>query len=138
MTLNQLIEKAEKIRRCYTSGDIPIYYNGYEAEIYLNDIDERGLHIIAMSVKPKPQPLQEIRYIKEVEIIPKNSSVLWDMIQQRILERVVITNDNYAEVAFPGSNNVTGWLIQFEDGRWYSMTREYHEKLVKENKLIKV
>ena len=51
MTLNELIKKATAISRRFTSGDIPLFINGREVDIELEDVGENGDYRIVMEVK---------------------------------------------------------------------------------------
>ena len=68
MTLNQLISKATKLSQRFTTGDIPIYVDGWEVDIDLKDVGENGDYRIIMEVNKKPMQYL-LNYLKTFKYI---------------------------------------------------------------------
>ena len=140
MTLNQLISKATKLSQQFTTGDIPIYVDGWEVDIDLKDVGENGDYRIIMEVNKKPIPLPEIRIIDEIEVTVDNLKRFHEMLNKGLLkaihcERGIAVSLDFADDHTSASNG--DWLIQDEQERWWVMNKAYHRNMVAQGKIIR-
>ena len=141
MTLNELIKKANAISRRFTTGDIPLYINGREVDIELNEVGTNGDYRIHLAIEKKPEPLPEMRIIDEIEVMVNNLARLNDLLSKGVLKQISVECGYSTTVVFTDNHTEahTGdWLVLDEHNRWWAMNGQYHKNMVKQGKLIKV
>lgn len=142
MTLNELIEKAKKVSRKFSSGDIPLWMNGEEVDLVLRDVDgPSGLHI-SLEVVKKPKEMPEVRLRQEICICCDNKAQIEELLKRGIVEDVKYSLPSCdMEVSLNGchTKGETGdWLVLDEQYFWRIMQADWHKALKEQGKIIMI
>ena len=142
MTLNELIERAKKVSRKYSSGSIPLWMNGEEVDLVLHDVDDqRGLHI-SLEVVKKPMELPEVRLRQEICICCDNKRKIDELLMRGIVKDVtysVPSCDVKLSLHCFGTKGETGdWLVLDEHYFWRIMQADWHKTLKEQGKIIMI
>lgn len=142
MTLNELIEKANKVSRKYSSGDIPLWMNSEEVDLVLHDVDDDcGLHV-NIEVFQRPKELPEVRLRQEICICCDNKAQIEELLKRGIAEDVKYSLPSCdIEVLLRDSQTKgeTGdWLVLDEQYFWGVMQADWHNTLKEQGKIIMI
>ena len=142
MTLNELIEKAKKVSRKYSSGDIPLWMNGEEVDLVLRDVDDpRGLHI-SLEVVQKPTELPWVRLRKEICICLDNKPQLDELLKRGIVKDMTYSLPSCDMELHLRDSQMKGeagdWLVLDEQYFWRIMRADLHKTLQDQGKIIMI
>ena len=142
MTLNELIEKAKKVSRKYSSGSIPLWMNGEEVDLVLHDVDDDcGLHV-NIEVFQRPKELPEVRLRQEICICCENLPQIDELLKRGIVEDVTYSLpscDVKLSLRDCQREGETGdWLVLDEQYFWHIMRADLHKTLKDQGKIIMI
>jgi hypothetical protein len=142
MTLNELIEKAKKVSRKYSSGSIPLWMNGEEVDLALRDVDDQhGLHI-SLEVVKKPMELPEVRLRQEICICCDNKAQIEELLKRGIVEEVTFSLPSCDMKVLLRDSQTKGetgdWLVLDEHYFWRIMRADLHKTLKDQGKIIMI
>ena len=142
MTLNELIEKAKKVSRKYSSGSIPLWMNGEEVDLVLHDVDDDyGLHV-NIEVFQRPKELSEVRLRKEICICLDNKPQLDELLKRGIVEDMTYSLPSCDMELHLRDSQIKGetgdWLVLDEHYFWRIMRADLHKTLQDQGKIIMI
>lgn len=140
MTLNELIKGATKVAQRYTSGDIPLWYQGQEVDVELRDVVINGETRVVMEIRHKPVELPETRLRREILICADQKPAIDELVKQGIVERAAFefpSCDVEVLLSDHHTHGKTGdWLVLDEQYFWRIMSGELHRQLAEQGKII--
>jgi hypothetical protein len=142
MTLNELIEKAKKVSRKFSSGDIPLWMNGEEVDLALRDVDDQHGLRVSLEVVKKPMELPEVRLRQEICICCDNKRKIDELLMRGIVKDVtynIPSCDVELSLHCFGTKGETGdWLVLDEHYFWRIMRADLHKTLKDQGKIIMI